>query len=234
MAKRPRIWLTRPREDSEALAAELAQYGIESVVAPVMEIHPQAFTLPTSTPNALLLTSRHAAHALAQLPADWRALPVYCVGNATAEAARVQVFSNIIAGDADMLALLPRIADALNECDALLYLAGEEISVDVAPLLPHISVHQLTVYRADAVEILPAELDLDAVVFFSTRSAEIANRLLQKADKIESARGIEAFCISLNVAASAGQLPWKKLRASHQPTREGLRDLIVSQLTKTL
>ena len=243
MVKRPRIWLTRPQEDSAALAAELEKLGIASIVAPVMHITRAAFTVPTSMPNAILLTSRHAAYAVAQLPASFRALPTYCVGSATAHMAREFGCSNIIPGSGDVLALLPRLAASMGPNSDLLYLAGEEVSVDVAHLLSmhSIRVSSCVVYRSVAETKLPDTLidavkanTLDAVAFFSSRSALVARNLLEEAGLAAQVTTIEAFCLSLQVAANAGGLPWKKLHACHQPTREAMRDLMVSQLQKTL
>ena len=243
MVNRPRIWLTRPQDDSAALAAELEKLGIESIVAPVMHITRAAFTPPTQLPNALVLTSRHAAYAVTQLPLSFRALPTYCVGSATAYMAREFGCSNLIPGSGDVMELLPNIAAHLTPGSEVLYLAGEEVSVDVAQLLSvhSIRVSSCVVYRAIAETILPDALvdafnanTLDGVAFFSSRSALVAKGLLEGAGLAMQAAHVEAFCLSLQVAASAGALPWKKLHACHQPTREAMRDLIVSQLQKTL
>ncbi len=214
-------------------------HGIESIVAPVITIHPQGFSVPEKMPAALLLTSRHAAPALAALPAGWRSLPVYCVGSATAQKAAAQGFTNILAGDADVLSLLPRVANDVAADNTVFYLAGEEVSVDIAPLLPALQVIQSTVYRAETVAQLPnamltAQDEITAVTFFSARSARIANQLLVDAGMQEKARILDAFCLSLHVAEAAGQLPYRRIHTCYQPTREAMRDLIVSQRCKTL
>lgn len=245
MAEAPRIWLTRPAEDSASLAAELARHGIPSLIAPVMRVvHLPAQTdySAATAPAALLLSSRHAAPALATLPAEWRMLPAYCVGESTAKAASAHGYKNVIAGTADLMHLLPRLSSELPAGSHLLYLAGEETRLDVAALLAaqEIHVQTETVYRAIAItqlepalqQALTPPVSLRAVAFFSPRSAAIACDLLQHAALTEAASTIEAFCLSMNVAAAAAKLPWARLHACHHPTRSAMVDLVVSELIK--
>lgn len=238
MANAPLIWLTRPQEDSEALAAQLKQHGLESIIAPVMRIEPIAIKIPSPlAPAAILLTSRHACHALGSLPDTWRALPTYCVGTATATLARAAGCTNVIAGESDVLALLPQIVAALPKGAKLLYLAGEETRVDVAALLNAQQIETLKIicYRAIAATTLNDET-IDALknnrisgtALFSPRSAEIAQQLLRTHALTEQTAQIHAYCLSLPVAQAAGSLPWRTIRACHTPTLAAMVDLIVS------
>ncbi|MFZ4540441.1 MAG: uroporphyrinogen-III synthase [Rickettsiales bacterium] len=243
MAKAPLIWLNRPLEDSITFGEELREHGVASLIAPVVHITRKPFTLPEEKPDALLLTSRHAAQALATMPLSWRELPTYCVGSATANAAAELGGHHIIPGPSQVLALLPRMAASLKEGSTLLYLAGEERSVEVGQLLEAHSIYTMTceVYRAMAEHVLADKIvtaiaanTLTGVAFFSSRSATITCKLLTQAGLSEAARGVEAFCISLNVAQAAAQLPWAALHACHHPTRHAMRELIVSKCLKTL
>lgn len=240
MAKPPRIWLTRPHADSAALADLLAQRGIANIIAPVMRIERNELAADlTNKPNALLLTSRHAVHALEILPPDWRSLPLFAVGAATAEAARQSGFTNIHEGSGGMLELLPHITQALSANARLLYCAGEETSSDVGALLTGHAIHvdQITAYRAIAETSLPEGLcsaltsgDIKGVVLFSARSAQLVEKLLKHHQLEPIATHIDAYCLSLPVAAAAGGLPWKSLRACHLPTQAAMVELLVSHL----
>ncbi len=237
MSKSPCIWLTRPLTDSTALAEALAKHGIESIIAPVMQI--ESVVSPTSSqkPDALLLTSRHAAHALLDLPRDWRALPVFAVGAATAEAARAASFTSIREGNDGVLALLPQIAAHVPAGSRVLYLAGDEVSADVVTLLGarEILVEQVTVYRAVAAASLPDALvaalareRVTGAVFFSTRSAQLAITLMTQHGITKSAAHLDTYCLSLAVAQAAGGLAWRGLHACHQPTVAAMVELVVS------
>ena len=232
-------WLTRPTEDSAAFAAELAARGVPCLIAPVMEIEPVAVQMPADLipPQALLLTSRHAAQALAALPATWRDLPTYCVGEATARAAHAQGFTQTIAGAEDVLALLPRLVERHPAGTPLLYLAGEETRVDVVTLLASagITVTQTIAYRAEAVPqpnpALGAALrdgTLSSVSFFSPRSATLAIDLLTRAGLAAEATALTAYCLSLAVASAAAPIAWKRIISCPTPTRQAMLTLIQS------
>ena len=245
MAKASRIWLTRPYDDSMALCRTLAMHGIDSFVAPVMEIAhspvtPQSFDM---RPDALLLTSRHAAPALRLLPVSWRDVPVFCVGTATAERATQAEFDNVIVGDADVLELLPQLRQRLPAGSRVLYLAGEETRVDVVTLLAsqHITAIKQVVYEATDETTLDALFceqfrkgEISGVVFFSPRSAQIATHLLAAHTLTEHATQCDAYCLSLAVAQAAAMVPWRNLKACHTPTTQAMVDLLVSSTVPVL
>lgn len=229
-----RIWLTRPAADSARLAARLS--NVPTVIAPVIAIEHGAPPLPDK-PDAVLLTSRHAAGYLARVPAAWRELPVYCVGPATGNAVRAQGFTHIHSGSGNVMGLLEQLRQ-LPPGTRILYLAGSERRVDVANLLSAHAIHVevLEVYRATALATLgqPAAKALAAggicgVVFFSPRSAKIACHLMMQAGLADEARRIDAFCLSPAVAQQAGLLPWRAQHVCPAPTTQAMVELIASR-----
>ncbi|MES2985043.1 MAG: uroporphyrinogen-III synthase [Pseudomonadota bacterium] len=245
MPNRPRIWLTRPLADSEHFAGQLAAHHIQSIIAPVMHIEhvPLAVEDFGPKPTALLLTSRHAAQALGVMPPAWRNLPAYCVGHATAQAAHAMGFTHTIEGESDVLALLPRIAQETNISSRILYLAGEETRADIPTLLGAQGIHvtNLIAYRASAASALSNDL-IDAlrhgrvqgIMLFSPRSATLAVQLLAHHHLSDTMKTVEAYCLSLNVAATAAALGCKRLHTCHSPTADAMRDLIVSLAPQTM
>lgn len=228
-----KLWLTRPQEDSAALAAELATHGIASIIAPVVRIAPCPVSLD-ERPDALLLTSRHAAHAL---PEAWHGLPVFCVGAATAEAVQARGYTAVTHGDGDALHLLPRITETLREGSHLLYLSGADTRHDISRLLAAngIRVSREIAYEAVAETALTPELrlalasgEVDGAVFFSPRSAQLACGLLKEEEFTESPARMDAYCLSLAVAEQAGCLPWRQLKVSHRPSRAAMVAMIAS------
>lgn len=93
------ILLTRPEPAASRSARRFAALGHEVVVAPLMEAVPLTPDgLPAPGPGkALALTSARAVEAITGTPAlarDWRDLahlPVYAVGESTADAAALPV-----------------------------------------------------------------------------------------------------------------------------------------------
>lgn len=241
MHVKKKLWLTRPADDSEHLAHDLARHGIETIVAPVKAIVPHHYNKPARTPDALLLTSRHAAYALADFPPEWRELPIYCVGHATAEYVKEHGCRNLQPGSGDVVSLLPRIAALTSRGGHIVYLAGEDRSVDVPALLAarEITVTTLVVYRARAEITLAPSLvealhrgEVGSVAFFSSNSADVAIHLLKQQVLEKYARDIEAFCFSQNIAKTAAHLNWKSLHTCHVPTKAAMTDLIISKLAK--
>ena len=242
MASKTTIWLTRPREDSSSFASELVAHGMTSIIAPVLQIKREPMPAISIThPAALLITSRHATHALAALPAEWRALPAYCVGSATAQAATEYGLTRIIPGARNAMALLPHILSDIAAGSELLYLAGDETRTDVVSQLNANSIHVTTaiVYRAIAERTLNDEIRsaldqrrIDATAFFSARSAEIACKLLKQNGLTSAPAHMNAYCLSPAVATAAKAMQWGNVYTCSTPTRYAMRELIVSRERK--
>lgn len=120
-----RVLVMRPRAEAESVGAALAALGYTPVLVPILAIEPLAATMPQSRPDAVVMTSQHAANSLPDPLAQALChLPVYAVGRATAAAARARGFAHcrIGAGDGADLADLVRLT--LPAGAMLLHLAG--------------------------------------------------------------------------------------------------------------
>lgn len=224
------IWLTRPQRDSERMEAALAERGIESVIAPVMEITAIPAELRDPPPAALILTSRRAAKALEAAPASWQTLPVYCVGSATAQAAKRYHFDNTISGQGSALDLLPLIAQRHGNGDRLLHLSGDTVKIDLAPLLASrgITLDRVIVYASHRAASLPPGFThamhveaLTGVVFYSPRSVRFARELAS-----EALPKLDAYCLSLDIAAEAAKAGCKRVHACALPTHQAMMELL--------
>lgn len=106
----PRILVTRPRDDAEALAAELDQRGFPVMIQPMLEIRMlEGPPLDLDGVQALLFTSANGVRATAARTKA-RDLPALAVGDATARAARDEGFIQVESahGDVESLARLVR------------------------------------------------------------------------------------------------------------------------------
>ena len=239
MPSTPSHWLTRPVADSEFLSHALAVQGMNTILSPVMEIYSIDAALPNMTPDAVVLTSRHAAHALKEL--NDTSIPIFCVGSATAEAARQMGHTHIITGDGDVLSLVPQILTAAPEHSNILYLSGDDVRIDLPTLLKAKQRHveRIIAYKAESAQSLTPELltalkqkHITSVSFFSPRSASVAIALLKQHGMEKYASFIRAYCLSLAVAEAAAMLPWQSIDVCQSPTAISMQDLIVSQHTK--
>ena len=193
-------------------------------------------------PEVILLTSRHAAPALISLQELSRDIPVFCVGSATAATVRAAGFNHVISGDSDASALISFITQQCQPGANILYLAGEDIRIDIGFLLnaQQMKCRKFITYKAVSRNILDWSLveslkkeTVKGVVFFSPRSAQIANALLAEAFtkgtlSDASIRQLDAYCLSLAVAEAAGALPWQSLKTCARPTTQAMVDLLVS------
>lgn len=235
------IWLTRPYDDSQHMADLLATHGIRSIIAPLMNIEPTEVTWPARMPDALLLTSRYGARALATTPAEWRALPVYCAGPATAQAALKQGFENILAVETGVVDLLPLLRTH-HSGQHVLYPSGEDIKIDVAPLLaPHgITVERVIAYNARAKDQLPATLlhafadgSVSGIIFASPRSVQIARDLLKQNKLSVKASKLDLYCLSVDIAAEAArQIGGEQVYACPLPSYDAMMELLLNHATR--
>lgn len=141
-----RILVLRPEPGATATVERARALGLEAESVPLFEVEPVAWGTPDSRNfDALLLTSANAVrYGGTQLEA-LRALPVYAVGQATAQAAREAGFAIAAAGDRGVDELLRAIGPGRS----LLHLCGEHRTAAQA------DDHQVTavpVYRARELE----------------------------------------------------------------------------------
>lgn len=236
------IWLTRPYDDSQHMADLLAEHHIRSLIAPVMDIEAGAVQWPQEAPDALLLTSRYGARALENAPDSWRALPVYCSGPATAQAALRLGFENINAVETGVLDTLPLLREN-HAGQRVLYPSGEDIKLDVAPLLQPfgITVERVIAYSARAKDQLPtpllaafAEGAISGVIFASPRAAHIAHDLLRQHRLSAKAGKLDLFCLSVDIAAEAARLiGGAQVYACPVPSYDAMMELLLKHAIKT-
>jgi len=234
-----RVLLTRPREDAEPLAALLAERGIDSLIEPLLEIVPRADAgLDLDGVQALLLTSANGVRALAELTPE-RRLPLFAVGDATAQAAREAGFERVASagGDVDDLARL--VIARLDPRDgALCHVAGSAVAGDLGGRLEAagFATRREVLYEARPRRALsPAATaalaggGLDAVLFFSPRTAASFVTLAAGAGLREACKGLAAFCLSPAVAAAIEELPWRAVRVAERPTQAALIQLLAGR-----
>ena len=180
------------------------------MLAPLLHIEPIGAELAPGPFAAVLTTSANAARAIAAHGRieELRRLPLYTVGRRSAEAAKAAGFTSVHSADGDAHNLISIVVRELAGAAApLLYLAGEERSVDVdAELARHgLQVCTAIVYRAVAAERLPSEVEraiatgeVDGVLHYSRRSAETFVRCNAAAGLHKHA--VMHFCLSAQVA----------------------------------
>lgn len=207
------VLVTRPHPDNEATARALRKRGFEVVLAPMLRFEqvPLDETLEADIAG-VIVTSANALRAVEGELAELAALPLFAVGNHTADEARRLGFARVISAEGDATKLRRRVAKEFRgkEATKLLYLAGGDLSRDLAGELGADGFEVITriTYRMVALSTLSRETreafaanEVEAVLHYSQRSAR-AFLEAARADGVEiSALAVPQCCISANVAA---------------------------------
>jgi uroporphyrinogen-III synthase len=212
------ILVTRPSSDNEATAARLRALGFEVVCAPVLRLEPATFRDdPDTDYSAVIVTSANALRAVEPQLEGHRLLklPLFAVGEHTAEAARRIGFTKVMTAEGDVgtlrdLVLKSATVRRPKKGSTLLYLAGADVSRDLAGELSAHGLHVVTqtTYRMTPISNLPREAcdafaanAVEAVLHYSGRSAR-AFLDAARADGVEiSALSVPQCCLSESIAA---------------------------------
>jgi uroporphyrinogen-III synthase len=212
------ILVTRPHPDDEATAAVLRARGFEVMLAPMLRFEPVAFQDDADARyGAVIVTSANALRGIKSRLKSHRLLelPLFAVGDHTADAARNAGFTCVISANGDGTSLRDCVlasvrAKRLQKASTLLYLAGADLARDLAGELGEHGfriVTQLT-YRMAAAANLPPEVSnafaanrIEAVLHYSARSARAFVDAARAAGVEVSALAVMQCCISNSVAA---------------------------------
>jgi uroporphyrinogen-III synthase len=228
------ILVTRPQPDNARTTAALRAQGRVVLPAPMLRFEKVMFALDAETDfGAVIVTSANALRGLADQPAASALfrLPVFAVGDRTAQAAQDTGFRDVISagGDAhDLRALLTARAQPVKP---LLYLAGADLSRDLAAELGSRGFQVLThtTYRMAPVPELPDDVtsafaagEVEAVLHYSRRSARAFFQAAGRAGVEISALAIPQLCLSKAIATIAHDAGATKVMAAATPDEDAL------------
>jgi uroporphyrinogen-III synthase len=232
-----RLLVTRPEPDAERTAAALRARGHEVLVSPLLRIEPVPDAVIGPGPfAALLVTSANVAPAIAAHArfAQLRSLPVFAVGDRSAEALRAAGFAGVTSahGGVDDLAALA--TSCIRPGGSLLYLAGADRSGDLAGVLSGrgFAVSTVVIYRAGPVTALSpiaaAAIEvIDGVLHFSRRSAEMYLTAARAGGVYDDAiKPMIHFCMSAQVAEPLIRAGATDVRVAQEPSESTLLSLI--------
>lgn len=222
------ILITRPAEQAAYLASQLSARDIDCLIDSVLMIAPEKnIHIDTARFDTVVISSQHALDALNQ-SADIRLLTV---GQKTAQVARQRGFLHAqCAGEtfAELIAFIrtqPQIT-------TILYARGETITESLIEALPEHRVEEQIVYHAIATTALLettkgalTNQTLDAVTFYSRRTARIFETLIIAAKLQHTLAHSTACCLSPSIA-SALQLDWRSVRIAKNPRESAMLTLI--------
>lgn len=211
-----RVWITRTQPRADITARHVHDLGWEPVVAPLLAVRTidgamSAAPSPAGL-TAVALTSPNTIKAVGSDLLAYKHLPVFAVGDTTAEAARSVGLTDVRSAKGDIHALARLIARDIAH-GTVFAPGAREPAGDLPALLPGHQVTRLPVYETCATDIKVPD-DIAAILIHSPRAA----RLLCKHD-------IRAeLIVTISEAAST---PLKghfngEIRTSLTPDEEGV------------
>lgn len=222
-----RILNTRPKADASKLTMELKLYGHTVLEAPIIDIvFLNEGELSFHDVQAIIVTSSNGVRGLARNTSA-RSIALFAVGNATASLAKELGFKRVKTAAGDVESLINEVTDVLAPANgALVHAAGHYVAGDLVGSLNSsgFKVKRVTLYEARSATRLPKKTEIalkqdqiDAVLFFSSRTARGFVQLVSMAGLSDKCQILEAFCLSDSVAAEAAGLPWLKVHVSERP-----------------
>jgi uroporphyrinogen-III synthase len=212
------VLVTRPLPDGETTAASLRARGFAAMSAPMLRFEALPFHDDEGAQyGGVIATSANALRGIEPQLAgtELLKLPLFVVGEHTAEAARQAGFTKVIMASGDASALRDLVVESaqsrkLRKKDPLLYLAGADLARDLAAELGEkgFSVVTQTTYKMVPAKTLPREVcdafvagEIEAVLHYSRRSARAFLDAARDGGVEISALALPQCCISAGVAA---------------------------------
>jgi uroporphyrinogen-III synthase len=175
--RRQKIWITRAQPGAEATAERVRAMGHDPLVGPLLAIR--------ALENALAFTSANGVRAFVNINAE-RALKVFAVGAATAQAARAAGFRTVLSADGDVEALAEGIGQRRKELVGhILHPGAAEPAGDLTGALARhgVEARRLILYESDPVKLEPEEAEAlvkaDIVLLHSPRAAKVLAGVLK-------------------------------------------------------
>ena len=197
--RRQKIWITRAQPGADATADRVRALGHEALIAPLLAVHAvEDVQVDLAGVAALAFTSANGVRAFADICAE-RAIRVFAVGAATAQAARVAGFKLVLSADGDVEALAEGIGQRRGELrGAVLHPGAAEPAGDLAGALEKqgVAARSLILYETAPVKLEPAAasqlVQADAVLLHSPRAAQALAAVL----KLHPAPNLRALGLS--------------------------------------
>lgn len=222
------LWVTRTAPYHLLTAHRLKAIGHMSLALPVLDVRPVCRAEAEHRPDALAFTSANGVRNHEFRP-GWRELPVFAVGDHSAEAARRTGYLNVRSAAGDVADLQKLIVTTLPRPASVVHFGASEPAGDLVGYLRQSGYEAKGVAVYDTVPVGDAELRtaweslpiLDGIVVHSPKGARQVARLIAR----HRWYGI-VFCLSEACAAEFRHLPGLLVETAARPTEGSLISLL--------
>jgi uroporphyrinogen-III synthase len=216
------VAVLRPEPGNAATAARLEAIGLTAIRLPLFESLALDWIAPDPAKfDALILTSGNAPRLAGPALALFSRLPVYAVGQATAEAAHAAGLSVVEIGHSDARSLIAQARE--HDVSRALFLSGRERTIEPGGIIAE----AIAVYASDPIPANVSLLDGAVALLHSPRAAHRLSALID--DSSIRREHITLAVLSSAVAAAAGD-GWRRVTVAATPNDAALiacaRDLI--------
>ncbi len=201
------LLILRPEPGNASTVTKAKALGLDAISLPLFNAEALEWSAPSADQfDAILFTSANAARLAGPSLMQYVGLPTFCVGQATADAARAAGFTITFAGSQGVDAV---VAAADNQ--KFLHMCGED---RIAPSPSKATVTPVICYHMVEVDLTPKLSDAlkqnPIAMLHSPRAARRFSELVSDKSKI-------ALCaLSLAIAEAAGE-GWEDVAISPQP-----------------
>jgi uroporphyrinogen-III synthase len=209
----------RPQPGCTATVGAARAAGLDPRAVPLFSISSRAWAAPSlESYDALLLGSANALRHAGPGLADLRHLPVYAVGDATADTARAAGFTVVGQGQGGLQSALAQLDPAHRR---LLRLAGEERIALTLP--PGVTMTERVVYASQPQPMPPELVTLLAEpALVALHSAEAAHHFAAECVRNGLLRARLRLCaLGPRIAAAAGD-GWGEVAVAAEPSDRAL------------
>ncbi len=217
-----RVWITRAQPGADRTAERLGDLGYVPIIAPLLAVEVisgAVARIDLTNIAAIAFTSANGVTAFAAQTSGLRQLPVFAVGQTTAQAAAQSGFEDVRCANGDAAILARLIADAgLPSTACVLAPRAEHPAADLSALLEGVvGVLPVAVYRTVDTEVSPPDV-FEVVLIHSPRAAQRLARMIVP----EQARRCRVVAISDAAVHPVAHLNWAQMQVADAPTGESV------------
>lgn len=230
------LLLTRPIEASEQDKRWFSERGISSIISPMLTYQYNKFIIePVQNYEGIIITSAQSVRALSTRTIE-RNVPLFCVGNQSADTAKAQGFKNVISARGTALELIELIKSRKRTAKPYLYARGADISTDIEAALKECAIpcESVIAYKATLTQAFSAPCvqalmkgTIYAAAFTSVRGAKNFARLVCVNNLSNQLKTIKALCLSNNVLEYIQTLEWADTSVCPMPDGEAFKEFIL-------
>ncbi|SDR31178.1 uroporphyrinogen-III synthase [Pseudovibrio sp. Tun.PSC04-5.I4] len=230
-----KILVTRPQPQADTTARKLVAMGHEVVLEPMLHFQPLSLDEDVvGGAKAIAVTSAKAIEALAfnKLIEPLQLLPLYSVGEATAQAAKGAGFQNIMCAEGDVGSLANLIGEHSQQ-GPVFYPAAVDRSGDLSGQLAGLGVacNMVEAYQMSAASQLSAQThrlitagEIDCTLFYSLRTIQVFLSLCNLEKTTVFLNSMKALCVSNRVAEQTAS--FGEVFVAKTPSEDGLFELL--------